>query len=231
MSKTFTAYVNDCQLALGDTGNVIWDRDAVVIWWAKEAIMAFPILNPSAEDLTVTITANRQHKLPLDFREIVSVEYPIGEDPPVYLSRMNRFDPDFYNADDHFDVSRYYLDYPSYTGWVVYTSKLLEVDDEIRVHFLGNHNTDLEDDAGDLLTVPDEYVHILIAYVVMKAMRERLIKYLSSTSVFTEILRELTNAAEKSEQYYFQLIGEAISRLADSKTSPAMKLDKFDRLY
>jgi hypothetical protein len=79
--------------------------------------------------------------------------------------------------------------------------------------------------------VPDEYVHILVAYVVMKAFRERLIKYLGNPSVFTELVGELTATVEKAEKLYFKLVDNAVARLAESRTSPHMEADKFDRIY
>jgi hypothetical protein len=231
MSISFKQLLDDCMLSLGDPTGAIWSRADVITPWAKEAMLAFPILRATTETITVGLSAKHVHKLNFAFREIISVEYPIGEEPPVFLTRMNHYDPDFYKSDDHFDISRYYLDYISYTGWQVWTSKLMPPAEEFKVNYLANHNTDLDDDVADLISVPDEYEHILVAYVVAKAFRERLIIYLGNPSVYTELVGELTATVDKAEKRYQAMVDEAIRRLAESRTSPHMEVDKFDRIY
>ena len=231
MSISFEQFLDDCQVVLGDSTGTTWDRADVITRWAKEAMLAFPILRPTTETITVAIEAKHAHKLALDFREIVSVEYPIGEEPPVFLTRMNHFDPDFYTTEDHFDVSRYYLDYVEYTGWMVITSKLMEIDEEIKVNYLANHNIDLIDDPDSLLTVPDEYEHILVAYVVAKAYRERLSYYSQNPTVYTNLIYQMVTMVDKADARYLQLINEAIDKASESRTSPHMGADKFDRIY
>jgi hypothetical protein len=231
MSITFTQLLDDCLIALGDAAGDTWDRTDVIIPWAKEAMLAFPILRPTTETITVAIVAKHAHKLALDFREIVSVEYPIDEEPPVFLTRMNYFDPYFYASEDHFDVSRYYLDYLEYTGWMVITSKLLEIGEEIKVNYLANHNVDLADDDSDVISISDEYEHILVAYVVAKAYRERLSYYSQNPTVYTNLIYQMVTMVEKADARYQQLINEAIAKASESRTSQHMGADKFDRIY
>jgi hypothetical protein len=231
MSISFHQLLDDCMLAIGDVAGATWSRADVITPWAKEAMLAFPILRPTTESLTVAIAAKHNHKLPVDFREIVSVEYPIGEEPPVFLTRMNHFDPQFYQSEDHFDVSRYYLDYVSYTGWMVITSKLMPIDEDIKVNYLANHNVDLDDDPADLLTVPDEYEYILVAYVVAKAYRERLSFYSQNPTVYTNLIYQMVQMVDKADARYQQLVNEAIAKSSESRKSPPMQVDKFDRVY
>jgi len=231
MSISFHQLLDDCMLAIGDTAGATWSRADVITPWAKEAMLAFPILRPTTNTTTVAISAKHNHKMPVDFREIVNVEYPIGEEPPIFLTRMNHLDPEFYQSESHYDVSRYYLDYVAYTGWMVITSKLLEIGDEVKVNYLANHIVDLDDDPADLLTVPDEYEHILVAYVVAKAYKERLSVYLQNPTVYTNLIYQMVMMVDHADARYVQMVNEAIAKASESRTSPHMKADKFDRVY
>ena len=90
---TYTALLDFCELALNDVSNSTWLRSTLG-QWADEAMRALPILRPMRNSYAVVSPLNKLD-MPSDFREMVSVEYPLNEDPPSYLIRMNRLDPDF----------------------------------------------------------------------------------------------------------------------------------------
>ncbi|HSB65036.1 MAG TPA: hypothetical protein VLD65_00565 [Anaerolineales bacterium] len=228
MTTSFESLLTYCLVALGDSDASTWSRTDVIWPWCNEAMLAFPILRPMQDDHTVAGAATHVISLPTDFREPISVEYPISQDPPQYLTRKNRFDPGFYEAETYYDIER---DYSSSTGWSLWTSKLLAVGVHIKTNYLATHKTDCIDDPASLITVPDEYVHILVAYVVAKGYRERLGVYMQDPTAHMTIITQMTNMVLQAEKRYSELISSAMAKLIDSRTSPHMEVDKFDRVY
>jgi hypothetical protein len=228
MTTSFFKLLTDCLTALGDSDASTWSRVNVIWPWCIEAMLAFPILRPAQQQITVAGSATHQHDLSTDFREIVSVEYPVNQDPPELLHRMNRLDPDFYSQDDHYDIDRNYVDG---AGWVLWTAKLLAIGQVIKINYLANHDTDLADEEGSLITVPDEYENILVAYVVAKGYRERLGNYMQDPTAHMTIITQMTTMVLRAEDNYNQLVSQAVSRYTESRILPHRQLDKFDRTY
>ena len=226
MSVKFSQLLTDCLVSLGDDDASTWSRTDVIWPWCIEAMMAFPILRGMELEYTM-LAASHKVTLPSDFREIISVEYPIDQEPPVYLTRLNHLDPAFYETETHYDIDR---DYKTGKGWLLYVAKKLAIGDDVRISYLANHSTDV-DDADKLITVPDEYENILIAYVVAKAYRERLGAYMQDPTAHTSIILQMTEMVRKADDNYKALVLRAQENLAESRTSPHMSSDKFDRVY
>ena len=228
MTITFTKLLNDIALANGDVLGATWARVTYIMPWAKEAMLAFPILRPIDESYTIAVTATHIITLGTNYREIISVEYPIGAEPPTYLTRKNRLDPHFYDSDDHYDLER---DFSAGVGWCIYTSKLLPVGARVTVQYLANHATALDDDSSDTITVPDEYEHILIAYVLVKCYRERLSYAMQDPTAHTSVIQQMTEMVEHMEHSYSELVAAAVAKITDSRFSPQHQVDKYDRVY
>lgn len=226
MSVKFSQLLTDVLVSLGDSDASTWSRTDVIWPWCIEAMMAFPILR-GMELEYVVMGATHKVTLSADFREIISVEYPIDQDPPLYLTRLNHLDPAFYEAETFYDIDR---DYKTGKGWLLYTSKLLPLTHKIRISYLANHSTDV-DDVNKLITVPDEYENILIAYVVAKAYRERLGVYMQDPTAHTSIILQMTDMVRKADDNYQQMVLRAQEKIAQSKTSPHLTSDKYDRVY
>jgi hypothetical protein len=116
-------------------------------------------------------------------------------------------------------------------GWTIYTSKLLPVGDKVTVQYLANHETNLDDDSTDVITVPDEYAHIIIAYVLVKCYRERLSYAMQDPTAHTSVIQQMTEMVEHMEKYYNDEVAAAVAKLTDSRFSPQHKVDKYDRVY
>ena len=227
MSTAFLSLLDHIEFALDDTPNTQWSR-IILVAWAKEALRVFPILRPMYNSY-LFVGSTHTIDLPADFREVVSVEYPENEDPPVYLKRMNHLDQDFYATEDNFDVD---YDFSDGKGWVLYTSRLMVATDQVTINYLATHDTDLDDgEPADLITVPDEFEHILIAYVVMKAYRERLSDKMQDPTAYSQVVAQMVEAVTRAEDHYFKLAEIAQARLAASRPSPKRKVDAFDRVY
>jgi hypothetical protein len=226
MAVKFSTLLTDVLVSLGDSDASTWSRTDVIWPWCIEAMMAFPILRGMEYEYTI-MGATHKVTMAADFREIISVEYPIDQDPPVYLTRLNHLDPAFYEAVTYYDIDR---DYKTGKGWLMYTSKLLPLTHKIRISYLANHSTDV-DDVNKLITVPDEYENILIAYVVAKAYRERLGVYMQDPTAHTSIILQMTDMVRKADDNYQQMVLRAQEKIAQSKTSPHLTSDKYDRVY
>jgi hypothetical protein len=141
---------------------------------------------------------------------------------------MNRLDPSFFASEDHYDIDR---DYATGSGWILWVSKLLAIDEQVNINYLATHDTDLTDAPTSYITVPDEYENILIAYVVAKGYRERLGVYLQDPTAHTSLIMQMTDMTQKAEANYQQLVLRAQEKLAQSRSSPHMQADRFDRVY
>jgi hypothetical protein len=227
MAISFQKLLSDALIALGDNDASTWSRTGTIWPWCIEAMWAFPILRPMQDAYTM-IAESHQIALPDDFREIISVEYPIDQEPPTYLARMNRLDPSFFASEDHYDIDR---DYATGSGWILWVSKLLAIDEQVNINYLATHDTDLTDAPTSYITVPDEYENILIAYVVAKGYRERLGVYLQDPTAHTSLIMQMTDMTQKAEANYQQLVLRAQEKLAQSRSSPHMQADRFDRVY
>jgi hypothetical protein len=228
MSVTFQKYLTDCLIALGDSSGSTWSRTNTVIYWALEAIVSFPILRPMKDDHTNGASVVYSLALPVDFREIIDVEYPISQTPPVYLVRKNRLDPDFYSSDGSYDVDH---DYSTGKGWMLYISGGVAALAHIYTQYLANHDTAMVDDDSHYLSIPDEYENILIASVICRAYRERLSYYMQDPTAHMTIITQMTTMVAKSEENFRLLVEAAQAKLAQSKVSAHQTSDKFDRVY
>ncbi len=224
---SFSKLLDDCLIALGDSDGSTWNRTTVIKPWAVQAILEFPVLRPQHQDVTY-ISATYSQDITSDFRELISVEYPLNQNPPEYLVRMNRLDPEFYGTDDHYDVDRNFEDN---TGWILYTSRKMQVGDTLKINYLSNHKSDNTDDVSSYISVPDEYENILIANVVMRAYRERLGVYMQDPTTYINIIQQMVHMVEAAEASYKFLAERAQTRFAESRRLPHVGADKFDRVY
>ena len=228
MSISFQQLITDCLVALGDDDASTWSRVNIMLPWCKEAIRTFPILRPMKDDHTNGASAVHIVTLPDDFREVISVEYPVDQDPPEYLVRKNRLDPDFYGEAGFYDIDH---DYSTGKGWVMYLSGELAANAHIYTQYLANHDTNLVDNANSYITIPDEYEGILIQQVMCRAYRERLGAMMQDPTAHTNIVYQLTQMVQKAEETYRLMVNEAQHQLTNSVVSAHKTVDKYDRVY
>ncbi len=228
MSITFAQLLTDCSVALGDISGTCWSRSDVIIPWCLEAMRTFPFGRPML--LTHLVSAGEVHTfdLPEDYRELVSVEYPIDEIPPSYLIRRSHFDPEFWQSDVYYDVDHNYEDG---VGWIIYFSSELIDATSVKVEYLACHDLDMADDEQHFITVPDEFYSLLIAQVTCRAYRERLGHFMQDPTVHTSIVMQLTEMVRRSEENYHKMLDTAQQKLASSKLSPRQTMDGYDRVY
>ena len=228
MALTWTKVLNDCSLALGDPLAATWSRTSTIWPWLQEAVLNIPVLRPMLDDHTNGGSIVYSYAAPSDFREVITVGYPISAQPPTYLTRKNRLDDDFWSSIDCYDIDH---DYSAGAGWFVWVSGGVAASAHIKMQYLSNHSTNIVDDATATWTVPDEYESIIIAYVVAKGYRERLGAYMVNPTAHTSTILQLTDMVKKAEENYKELAQRALTRLADSRITPNVAADKYDRVY
>ena len=228
MSITFSQLITNILVALGDPTAATWSRTDQIWPWAVEAMLSFPILRPMLDDHTNGASIVYKYAMPADFREVISVEYPIGQVPHTYLARKNRLDPNFYADAGFYDIDH---DYSTGGGWMCYVSGGVAASAHIKTEYLAGHATNLDDDSVDVITVPDEHEPILIAYFITRAWRERLGNAMRDPTAHTSIIQQLTEMVRRADENYASLLTQAQHRLVESRVSPANKVDKFDRVY
>jgi len=133
--------------------------DNEVNQWIADAIAEYSIHFPRWRESADNACVAEQHEydLPADFLHALSVEYPAGEDPAVFLERASE-SPGGLDS-DHFDIQGTKLILgPSPSAGETYT-----------LQYQAHH--DYPDADDDTLTIPDEDLEILILFVVWKAYR------------------------------------------------------------
>src|SRR4030043_611637 len=202
MAFTWKKVLSDCLIALGDPLAATWSRTSVIWPWLQEAVLNFPILPPMIQDYTNGVSIVYSYAAPSDFREVITVEYPISQQPPIYLARKNRLDDNFWDSSNFYDVDH---DYKSGTGWFIYVSGGVAAAAHVSMQYFANHSTPLVDDSTATWTVPDLYENIVVAYVLAKAYRERLSAYMITPTAHTSTILQLTDMVKKAEESYKEL--------------------------
>ena len=94
-SKTLYELLTDVRLTLSDVLTPsnpagIWNQEKVIAW-VQNAVASISTYVPRTATLTITCVAGQySYDLPADFKAMLSVEYPSGHNPPVYLSPGSR---------------------------------------------------------------------------------------------------------------------------------------------
>jgi hypothetical protein len=228
MTISFESYLTACLVALGDSAGTTWSRINRMMPWCIEAIRTFPILRPMKDDHTNGASIVYNFAAAIDFREVISVEYPVGGTPITYLVRKYRLDPTFYKEAGYYDIDH---DYSTGTGWLVFISGGLAASAHIYTQYLAQHDTAMTDSPTCYITVPDEYIALLIANVMCRAYRERLSFQMQNPTAQTSVISQLTTMVAQMEQSYQEQVAMAVARLTTSIVSPRMASDKFDRVY
>jgi len=92
-----------CRRRLGDLSSPYKWNDEQVNQWINDAIAAYSIHFPQTISATINCADDdREYDLPAGIMQIQHVEYPDGEDPPVYLSRRDLTHSNFWQEDGYY---------------------------------------------------------------------------------------------------------------------------------
>jgi hypothetical protein len=157
--------------------------------------------------------------------DVVRVEYPTGEDPPVYLDRWDHRHPDFFDQEGYYDVQ---IDDDTGNGtlWLSFTPTYM---DYIGILYTAPHDTSL--DPADAITVRADHESILILFVIWQAVKERVATHLQDPDTTSDILQKMTNSEMQAEQEYLRAIRNARGRHTDSAYTGPWRSDAYDPIY
>jgi hypothetical protein len=225
---TLLQLADRAQLALNDAGVATWAQ-ATVESWVLDAIRDYSQSFPRVRTSTTTIAvddAGHEFDLPTDFLGMVLVEFPDGEDPPEYLKRRSRTRSGFWDYEGYYDLE------PSADAGSAGTLYLSEEPDNGEAYtltWLAPHDTDL--DSGDTITVPEDHESILVLYVVWQAIRERMATAEQDPDSTTQVLRQLTLAAQQAEFEYNRALKRAKGQRSPGGPTGPWRADVHDPIY
>lgn len=209
---TLQELMDSCEANLADHSNSTWAVNDIE-QWCRDAIrdyaMHFPIrkiqtLSTSLDDNTYDLAA--------DFIDVITVEYPTGEDPRKYLSRRPISHPDFWTEDGYYDIVPNEDDTNANEIWISTDPAAAE---GIDVYYDAQHA-----DPATLqtaLTVPDRHLHILRQFVTWQAILQRAnSEHASPTSNSSLLMSQLMTDSERARRGYIDLIAKALFALQRS---------------
>ena len=90
MATTLQNLIDAIEADLADSGNATWSA-ADIEQWSRDAIADYSLHFPLIGQQTIAaVTGTESYDLAGGFLEIISVEYPEGQEPRAYLRRRNR---------------------------------------------------------------------------------------------------------------------------------------------
>ena len=234
--STLAEVADRAQAAIGDSDAGTWTQKEVEAWVCdglRELSRSFP--REASTDLTTT-EDDREYDLPDGFQSVVSVEYPQGQDPPCFLQRKSFLADDFWGATGYYDAVGGGDDSDAAE---LFISEEPDDSETIRVRYLADHDWELA--AGDTVTLPGRYHHLLVMFVVWQAMEERAAHWAQyagqmSTGPYVERFDQSERyaaLAEKAERRFVEALTRAQESQASSASgwAAAWRMDSHDPVY
>jgi len=227
-----SALADRAQNAINDAAAGVWSQN-IIQEWVCEAIRDYNTYFRRTMTSSHSISSSsRTLTLSRLIREVLHVEYPANEDPPQYLTRKNRYAPDFYNSDDYWDfepINEYGFTEDGGTSPYIVFSTAPTVGETVVVLSRALHDAELS--SGSLVTVPDEHQHLLVLFVLWKAHSERTITEAQNPDTSIRLIQQMKTAAQMAEQDYRRAIKLAQQATAPGGWTPPWEVDTHDRIY
>jgi hypothetical protein len=233
-----SAIADRAQVVLGDSAAGTWSQ-AVVEGWIKEAIRDYSQHFKRTKTVSTVLTSGdtgvHSFDLPGDFRDMVEVEYPADEDPPVYLKRLSRKSARFWaragfydveiTADADYDIIGDAFENPA-TFWI---SDEVEEGETLRWIYTANHDATISSSAH--ITVPEEHEHLLVKFVYWQAIAERLATEAQNPDTTIRMLQQFKLASQAAENAYRSALADAKKALSGGGYTGPWKSDIHDPIY
>ncbi len=200
--------------------------DEQINQWINDAIEEYSRYFPRLKTTTQLTTANdRQYDLPADYRGVVSVEYPTGNDPPTYLERRDYRHPDFWMEDGFYDVV-----HRSDAGNAdeIWISRKPAAGQTITIEYLGDH--DLVDDDTDAISIVDLHLEVIVLHARWSALQALASGEAANPDPNNVMLDRYEANVSRAERSYYRKIDELRKVEAESGMN-AWPMDKWDRVY
>ncbi len=200
--------------------------DEQINQWINDAIEEYSRYFSRVKTTTQLTTANdRQYDLPADYRGVVSVEYPTGDDPPTYLERRDYRHPDFWMEDGFYDVV-----HRSDAGNAdeIWISQKPAAGQTITIEYLGDH--DLVDDDTDAISIVDLHLEVIVLHARWSALQALASGEAANPDPNNVMLDRYEANVSRAERSYYRKIDELRKVEAESGMN-AWPMDKWDRVY
>jgi hypothetical protein len=233
-SGTLAALADRAQLALADSAAGTWDQ-ATVESWILDGIRDYSQYFPRVVTSDVEeIGAGATHylDLPTDFLEMISVEFPRGDDPPTFLERRSLYHETFWDVEGYYDIQKTGQTVETPTGFTasrLVWSRSPDADEGYTLKYLAPHPTDLDSD--DTITVRMDHEAIIILFVIWRALKERQMAEAANPDTTSRYLNQLVYAATQAELEYRRALERAEGARAEGGWTGAWKADGYDRIY
>lgn len=210
---TLQNLIDDCEADLDDSGNATWAA-ADIEQWCRDAIADYSLHFP----LTTTATTNcsdddRRYDLHKDVVQVLTVEYPKGEDPPVFLQRRPHSHPDFWREDGYYDVL-IHDDYSDASELLISTKP--STGEDIEITYQKRHDNTIA--TSGTLTVPLHHEPILRNYVVWRAVLQlKAAEEASPTSNSSLLMSQLAINVDRARRAYTDALAKAVFAASRSR--------------
>lgn len=222
------------QLSLNDAGAGTWPQ-ATVESWVVDAIrdysQYFPRIKTTSVDSIGGTPDDHEILLPTDFMEMIYVEFPKGEEPPVYLERRSRMAPNFWNVDGYYDiiyVEQEAVALDTTTQAVLILSRIPLGSEGYVIRYLSPHYAA---NNASTVTVHTDHQPLLILYVLWQAFKERAATHLQDPDTTSDILQKMVNAEMQAHEEYRRAITNAQHKRSQGGWTGPWRVDGFDPIY
>ncbi len=205
---TAAALLADCRAALADAGDTPAWSDAELLIFLNEAIREYSQHLPRvAETRLAAVAGVRRYALPADTRALLSVEYPEGRDPAVYLTRLAHKSRRFGQNSSAYDfLPRHDL--------TAAPSLLLSFDPAAGETLVVRHTQPHASaaTANDDLTVPADHHHVLLGYVLFAAARQLQAAEQANPTGGSLMMAQLAANARRHELAYLNALNRILTQ-------------------
>ncbi len=173
--------------------------------WVLQGIREYSARFPRRLSVLITPTVEgegyaRIYDLPLDFIDVLAVEWPEGQDPPAWLEWKHEAEAGF--GMGHYDIRR--SRDATVPAQLVLGARPTNATEKMRVHYLGLHDLTLA--PQDMLSVPDEDLELIIQFVKMRAFEERLANETLAADPTSDLVARLGHNARLAKEEFYRLV-------------------------
>jgi hypothetical protein len=219
-----------CRDLLGDTNALDYTfTQQQINGWINLALADLSIHFPRIIQYDITTVDSQQnYELPAGLIGVISVEYPQGEDPPIFLLRRSYTHPAFYMQDGYYDLLIRQDQDTSYPPELIISARPID-DETIRVEYKGPHTA--LSDPGDECTLLDRHVNLIPLFVRWKAHQELSTSEGRDPDAILHIMSDVEINATRAEAAYRSSLQEALKAESESRIVSTWKMDRNDRIY
>ena len=165
---TFDSIVTRMKVFLNDEGAATWDTEMLATF-LNDGIRDYSQYFPRLITTTINVSDDdNEYDLPADFMTVHSVEYPTGQDPPIYLIYKKFTGPLWWQEEYNYDIINHYDDTDPPELWISADSPA--TGETIAIIYNGHHQLITNTAAiSGTNTIPPWHQQLLTKYVYWQA--------------------------------------------------------------